>query len=96
MAVEKSPSTGKTVAISSALGLSVLDLLYTTGHDIYKLDWMTMQYCTDLMVVSSAIAGGIMHLLQRNKEKKDEPLVGVNSIIQPDLAAATAAQPLKE
>ena len=64
------PSAGKTVAISTTVALACQNLLFVVTHDVWGLPWMTFDLAGDIMIVSGALAGWLMHTLQRDKERK--------------------------
>lgn len=80
--IERSPSAGKTVAISGTVALAIEHLMQVFGHDIWGWMWMTTDVAGDIMVVAVAGAAWIMHEMQRQKENRvsiTTPTNGVES-----------------
>lgn len=71
--MEKAASTGKTITIAGTLPLAMQYLLNVVLHDVWGLAWVTPEFTSNLVIVSVALAGLVMHTNQRSKEASNEP-----------------------
>lgn len=88
--MEKTASTGKTVAIAVTIPTALQDVLWTVLNEIYHFEWATPRFIASLVLLAAFIASGVMHLLQRKKEKKELANEEPNGVIGGPAEAAVA------
>lgn len=78
--MEKAPSSGKTTAIAGIATSQAITLLLYVVH-LFGINDMPPEVAGAIIGLSTALAGAIMHVLQRNREKKDYENEEPNGVI---------------
>lgn len=68
--MEKAPSSGKTTALAGIGATQLVTLLLYTVHR-FGIDDMTPEVAGAIVGVAMALGGGIMHELQRMRERRE-------------------------
>ncbi len=76
----KPPSSGKTAAISGMAATQCVTLLLYIVH-CFGVNDMTPEVAGAIIAIASTIAGGIMHELQRAREKKEAKNAEPNGVM---------------